>query len=47
VLAKGLDAINAVKWPIRFLIVVVGLSMLVAASYGIFAALRFVFSHIS
>lgn len=44
VLAKGLDAINAVKWPLRFVIFAIGCLVLALAStwyfYGIPAALR-------
>ena len=43
--AKGLDAINAVKWPLRFVIFAVGCMMLALAGtwyfYGVPAALRF------
>jgi hypothetical protein len=34
VLAKGLDAINAVKWPLRFLIMTMGIAILALASFG-------------
>ena len=44
ILAKGLDAINAVKWPLRFVIFAVGCLLLSLAAiwyfYGIPAALR-------
>lgn len=38
VLVKGLDAINAVKWPLRILIISLALSLLslgTAAHYGL------------
>jgi hypothetical protein len=43
ILAKGPDAINAVKWPLRFLIVTMGLAVLglvyAGSAYGMPAVL--------
>ncbi|WP_063682908.1 hypothetical protein [Bradyrhizobium stylosanthis] len=44
--AKGVDAINAVKWPLRFLIVTLGIAILgivsLAYTSGAATVLRFV-----